>query len=210
MPGMNPDHLQHAWQSQSPRFRVTIDAEILLREVQRNHRSFLRTVFWRDVRELGVAAILVPVWIYLGLRSSLPWTWYLMVPAMFWIVGYLTVDRQRHRRRAAGATSPIREHVQDSLAEIEHQIGLLRSIGWWYLLPLSLPMVALFVQLGWEVRASGWMAVGVTAGLIGVAALVLAYVYRINQQAIQNCLLPRRMELERLLQSLDEEAGVES
>ena len=36
--------------------RQLIDAELLLKEVQRDERAFAATIFWRDVREVGVAS----------------------------------------------------------------------------------------------------------------------------------------------------------
>ncbi len=44
-----------------PARKVTINADVLLNEVRRNQQNFRRMIFWRDVREVGVAALLVPV-----------------------------------------------------------------------------------------------------------------------------------------------------
>ena len=94
---MDPDDFKRAWQTQSSQTRLTIDAELLLKEVEHNQRHFDATIFWRDVREVGTSLLMVPVWIYLGATLSLPWTWYLSVPAMLWVAGYMLADRMRHR-----------------------------------------------------------------------------------------------------------------
>ena len=52
---MNFEELQEAWQSQDTSAKVTIRADALLKEVRRKQRQFRATIFWRDVRELGVA-----------------------------------------------------------------------------------------------------------------------------------------------------------
>ena len=39
---MNPDDFKQAWQAQSSQTRLTIDAELLLKEVRRNQRRFRR------------------------------------------------------------------------------------------------------------------------------------------------------------------------
>ena len=58
---MDPDNLQQAWQAQSSQTRVTIDADLLLKEVQRNQRDFRATIFRRDVIEVGVGLLMLPV-----------------------------------------------------------------------------------------------------------------------------------------------------
>jgi hypothetical protein len=44
---MNPDTYQQAWQAQSSRTRVTVDAERLLKEVQRSQAQFQATIYSR-------------------------------------------------------------------------------------------------------------------------------------------------------------------
>src|SRR3954452_11689329 len=93
---LDPDKYQQAWQAQSSQTHVTIDAELLLKEVQRNQRDFGATIFRRDFLEVGVGLLLLGYWFYKGLTTSLPWTWWLTVPAIIWVVGFFLVDRRRH------------------------------------------------------------------------------------------------------------------
>jgi len=44
---MNPDNFQQVWQTQTSQTRLTIDAELLLKEVRRNQQYFAATIFWR-------------------------------------------------------------------------------------------------------------------------------------------------------------------
>ena len=202
---MNPDNFQQAWQTQSSPTRLTIDAELLLKEVRRNERQFTATIFWRDVREVGTALLSVPLWIYLGVKLSLPWTWYLTVPALVWIAGFMLADRMRHKRQPPASGEPLRQRVESSLAQVEHQIWLLRNVFWWYLLPLALPILAFFGQIAWQVRSSGWLAALVVALVVLVGVVVFGAVYRLNQDGVRSELEPRRQELEALLASLKDE-----
>jgi hypothetical protein len=201
---MNPDDFKQAWQTQS-QTRLTIDAELLLKEVQRNQRSFTAMIFWRDVREVGTALLMVPLWFYLGVKLSLPWTWYLTVPVLVWIAGFMLADRMHHKRQPPEPGEPLRQRVESSLAQVEHQIWLLRNVLWWYLLPLTLSMLAFVGQVAWQRRAGGWGAALVMAGVAGVAMIVFAGVYWLNQYAVRSGLEPRRQELETLLASLKDE-----
>jgi hypothetical protein len=184
---------------------MAIDAELLLKEVRRNQQYFTAMIFWRDVREVGTALLLVPLWLYMGVKLSLPWTWYLTVPVLVWVAGYMLADRMRHRRQPPEPGEPLRQRVQSSLAQVEHQIWLLRNIVWWYLLPLTLPILAFFGQVAWNVRSGGLLTAFAMAGLVGIVVIVLAGAYRLNQNAVRTELVPRRQELEALLMSLKDE-----
>jgi hypothetical protein len=207
---MDPDNFKQAWQTQASQSCLTIDVEPLLKEVRRNQRYFAAIIFWRDVREVGMSLLLVPLFIYLGVKLSLPWTWYLTVPALVWFAGFMFADRMRHRRQPPEPGEPLRQHVESSLAQVEHQIWLLRNVFWWGLLPAGLSVVALFGQVAWLTRSGGWPMALVIAGLAAVAVSILAYLYSLNQNAVHSELEPRREELEALLLSLNDETAAAS
>jgi hypothetical protein len=200
---MSPDPLQQAWQAQAAPARLTLDADRLLAEVRRNHRALDAVIFWRDVREVGVSVLLIPVWILMGVCLALPFTWYLTVPVLVWIAGFLLMDRLRHRPPPAAAAEPIVQCLRTSLAEVEHQIRLLGSVLWWYLLP---PGVSTFLFLGdvaWRTGGGRWAAVPL-AGAVALVGLVFLGIYRLNQAAVRAELEPRRQELLTLLADLQE------
>ena len=57
---MNFEDFQKSWQSQDAAKQVSINTDALLNEVRRDQLCFRRMIFWRDVREIGIAALLVP------------------------------------------------------------------------------------------------------------------------------------------------------
>src|SRR5262245_38049122 len=93
---MGPDKFQQAWQAHSAETRVTVAADLVAQQVLRNQQDFGATILRRDVLEVAVGLLLLPVWFYFGLKWPLPWTWWLTVPAILWVVGYFLVDRRRH------------------------------------------------------------------------------------------------------------------
>jgi hypothetical protein len=206
---VSPDDFQQAWKAQTSQTRLTIDADLLVKEVRRNQRYFTAIIFWRDIREVGIALLLVPLWSFMGGWLSLPWTWYLVVPVLLWVAGYLLVDRMRHKRRPPEPGEPLRLHVENSLAEVEHQIRLLRNIFWWYLLPLALAILAFFGQVAWQLRSGGPAVAAIVSLIVIVALMITAGVYRLNQDAVRSELEPRRQELLALLVSLKDEAHAE-
>jgi hypothetical protein len=202
---MDPDNFQQAWQTQTSQTRLTRDTELLLEEVRRKQQCFTTAIFWRDVREVGTCLLLVPLWLYLGIKHASPWTWYLTVPALLWIAGYMLADRMRHKRQSPEPGEPLRRHVESSLAQVEHQIGLLRQVFWWYLLPLALSILAFFGQVAWQERSGGWWTALAVSEVVALGVIVLAVVYWLNQYAVRSDLEPRRRELETLLMSLEDE-----
>lgn len=179
-----------------------MDAELLLSEVRRNERSLRAVLFWRDVREVGISLLLVPVWLGMGAALAMPWTWYLTVPALLWIAIFMLVDRWRHRRQVPAPGDPLSQCVECSLAQVAHQIWLLRNVVWWYLLPIGLAILAFFAQTAWQAPAGrGWP--GLTfATLAALVIIVFAAIYRLNQYAVRAELEPRQQELTALLASL--------
>jgi hypothetical protein len=175
-----------------------------LEELRRDQRQLAATIFWRDVREVGTCLLMLPLWVYLGVKLSLPWAWYLTVPALLWVAGYMLADRIRHRRRPPESSEPLRRHVESSLAQVRHQIRLLRNVFWWYLLPLALPLLAFLGQVTWRERSGGWLTALCLSVAVALVAVVVAGIHLLNQYAAGAELEPRRRELEAMLMSLDE------
>jgi hypothetical protein len=145
------------------------------------------------------------LWLYLGVKGSLPWTWYLVVPTMLGIAGYMLADRVRHKRRPPGPGEPLRQCVQSSLAQVEHQIWLLRNVLWWYLMPLAVSALPFISQVAWQVRSGGWWTALSLSMVVAMFVIVLAVIYWLNQYSVRSELEPRRRELAALLMSLEDE-----
>jgi CubicO group peptidase (beta-lactamase class C family) len=207
---VEPDKFQQAWQAQTSATRVTADADLLLQEVRRNQRNFAAGIYSRDVREIVVGLVMIPVWIYLGVMGSLPWTWWLTVPALVWMIGFVLVYRKRYVPKPSEPDAPLIACVKNSLTEVEAQIWLLRNVFWWYLLPPSLSISAFFIQAALSLRAGGWLAV--VSDLVMLEfflAVVYGGIYFLNQYAVRRQLEPRREELLSLLVSLGDEGAEE-
>jgi hypothetical protein len=209
-PDQGPDKYQQAWRAQSTQTRITIDADSLLEAVQRSQRNFRAIIFWRDFREVVIALLLIPVWFYLGDKNSPYWTWYLTVPVLIWIAGFMLVYRLRHPQEPSEPNESLRECVKNLLTHVEDQIWLLRNVFWWYLLPPGLSISAFFLHVAWRgaVMTNDWAA-GVVAAALMIAFVVTIYgfIYYLNQRAVDSHLEPQRQELGALLASLEDETA---
>lgn len=202
---MNLDKYQQAWKADSAQMQVSVDTDLLAKEVQHSHENFQSTIFWRDVREAGISLFLIPIWLVIGYTMSLSWTWYLGIPAFIFVAGFILLDRKRNPQRASEPGEPLVFYVNESLTQVEHQIRLLRNVFWWYLLPFGLPCMAFFLDTAWA-TSSDWLEFVLFGGFLNLFLVVMYWgVYRLNQSAVRGHLEPRRQDLVKLVQSLESE-----
>ena len=202
---MSLDAFQQAWKSDASSLNVSIDFESLAARVRRSEDRFRTTVFWRDVREIGASLAMIPIWCMVGFGLSLPWSWWLGIPASIWIAGFMWMDRIRHPRIASDPGEALSFYAQESLTQVDHQIWLLRNVFWWYLLPLGIPVCVFFVHVAWNATETWWgfLLFIVPSNLILV--IIYRWIYRINQAAVRTDLMPRRQHLQRIVATLQEE-----
>ncbi|MEZ6034926.1 MAG: hypothetical protein R3C17_17680 [Planctomycetaceae bacterium] len=202
---MSPDKYQQAWKAEASQVKVTFDANLLSKEVWKSRENFRSLIFWRDVREVGTSLVMIPVWFVMGNFIPVPWTWWLSVPAFFWIAGFILVDRKRHPQAPSGPGEPLLFYVNESLTQIEHQIWLLRNVFWWYELPPSVSMMAFFLHVAWNSSSTWWEFVLVAGGCGLFLFVIYGFIYWINQSVVRNQLEPRRQHLMKLVANLEGE-----
>ena len=198
---MSFDDLQSKWQSHDHGTRLNLDADLLLTEVRRNHRELESSLFQRDLVEVVAAAIVTGVFGYIAVLRN-EWSLYLCSFGGLFVGVFLIVDRWvQHRRRPASDDS-LQTCIQASLVQVNHQIWLLKNIIWWYLMPLSIGVVAFLGSIAWKERDAGLRHhIGLFI-FAGVCVLIFWGVYWLNQKAAKKTFEPRRDELESLLASL--------
>ena len=199
---MNIEDLQKVWQSQDAGAKVTINVDLVLKEVRRNQQQFRTTIYSRDVREVGVCALMTALFLGWGLRWHW-WSLYLLSFCCFFVGAFFLVDRLLQRRKQPVRNDPLQACIQDSLLQVNHQIWLLKNIFWWYLLPILIGLGAFSTQTLWAQRTAGPASM-IASGAIFIFTYGLTYgfVYWLNQRAVRVQLAPRRQELEALLASL--------
>ena len=101
---MNLDELREAWKSQEGDPRSGFDASEILQKVREKQRKFNRSIFWRDVREVGAALLVAAVFFFYGTLSwpgGRLWTWNLAAAMMIGVGAFMVIDRIRQRRWGA-------------------------------------------------------------------------------------------------------------
>jgi hypothetical protein len=198
---MSFDDLQKAWQSQNPTAQVTIQADLLLKEVRRNQRQFQATIFWRDVREVGVAFLLALYFSRHGWQHH-NWTDYLSAVACAGVGIFMVVDRVLQRKKRPVYNDSLKGCLEASLAQLDHQIWLLKNVLWWYMSPLMVTGAISMIYSACYMRHFGPAAI--VGEIIAVLIVVAIFwgVYWVNQLTVRKHLEPRRQELEALAVSV--------
>jgi len=199
---MSFEDLQRAWQAQDTEHPISIRPDLLLKEVRRNQRYFWITIFWRDVRELGVAILLTAYFAW-DARAHHNWAHYLSALACAGVGAFMVVDRLLQRSVRPAPTDSLKQCIEASLAQVKHQIWLLRNVFWWYLLPLLVASVISIVHSHAHARNTDGAVIGLALALL-LTGWITRWVYRLNQAAVQKRLEPRREELEALLAALEQ------
>jgi len=198
---MNFEELQKTWQTHDAGPKVTIDADALLKEVRRNQQQFWATIFWRDVREVGIAALLAPLFAYWGWKGQ--WASYLCAFGCFVVGADMVLDRFQQRKKTQDVHSSLKDCAATSLAEVSHQIWLLKNVLWWYLLPLYVPIMVLFGSAAWGMPGPVAAKILFLLILTGFVTVLYGGIYWLNQFAVNKNLEPRREELEKLIDQIE-------
>ena len=202
---MSLDKYQQAWKAEASQVQVTFDTDALSKHVQQSHEAFRSMIFRRHVGVGGASLSLIPVCVAMGIVRALPWTWYLSVPLLLWIAGFMLVTLRHYSQRQIEPGEPLLFCAKESLAQVEHQIWLMQSSFYWNLLPTVVCVMAYFIHESWEMTHS-WCGFIIVA-VIPLVFLILVYrwIYRMNQLAVRKELEPRRSDLRKLIASLENE-----
>jgi len=198
---MNDDELKKLWQQQ-PLREPAPSAEHLISAMQSKTTQFRRVLLSRDIGELAACAFLVIVFgiYYFTLsHTRMSRAGDLIVIGSSIFIAWKLVHACRSNPPALPGVTIV-ESLRAELNAVRTQSQLLRSVLWWYLLPLEVG-VLVFV---WGMSLNNLVFYLVFK--IGFTLFSLALdvrIYRLNQRAVSKQLLPLETQLESLLHSAE-------
>lgn len=201
---MNLEDVQWQWQSHKHGSLASIDTEGIFAELRRKQTAMEIALLRRDYVEVGVGLLMAAFCAF----GAIHWEqrmWLVTSLCCLFVAMFLGVDRVIQRRRRPEYDAPLLLCLEGSLDAVRHQIWLLRNVMWWYLLPLAIGIVAFVASLQENQPARG---VAENVGLIATimaCMLVFMGVYRANQRAVEQVLIPRWQELQKLKSSLEQD-----
>jgi hypothetical protein len=151
------DELRKLWCGQPLRAEAT--GEELLALVQKRMWHFDRMIAVRNTVESIAAGLVAASFGWLGLRAHDPLMkvgFFIVAAGAAWIIYYLV--RYGNISVSADPSQSLADYRHALAERYDHQIRLLKTAKYWYLLPiyvgLLITSVALFLQQGW--RTAGW------------------------------------------------------
>ncbi len=195
------------WQRDAAASKLTIDSDMLIREVKRSKEAFESTIFWRDFREVAVSIVMVGVFLYGAFKSRdniwIAGSLAVVAISMLFVAAFFIVDRRLQKKKDPRHTDPLLACIESSLTQINHQIWLLKNVFWWYLLPPGAGIFLFFFVVAWnlfKVLPAG-SVLPIFGAVLLFVALIFWGVYWLNQYAVRKGLIPRKEELEAMLKN---------
>ncbi len=194
---MNDQELKQLWQQQVLAPPAKVPDEQLVQAMKQKMAQFGRTIFWRDVREVAACLLLIVLFLpdYFKSTSWLSKAGCLVVVVSAIFIGFRLVYSKR-RDDPRLTTNSLRDYLQDERRKLENQIHLLRTVLWWYILPLYIG--AVMVTVGGAGPLTGKIL------FAGMYAVICAGIWWLNQYAVKKTLLPLKEELDQTLQEIPE------
>jgi hypothetical protein len=193
---MNDDELKKLWQQQ-PLRNPDPSAAQLVPAMQNKTTQLRRALLARDVREILACVIIGVIFGIYFFTHRAPIT---RLGALLTVAGAIFIAcKILYARRTTPAAKPdatVVESLRAELHSVRTQSQLLRSVGWWYLLPLTLG--SLVFVWGMPFNGLGFKL----AFTLGTVALDV-FIYWLNQWARSKQLLPVESQLQSLLHSAE-------
>ena len=204
---MNEDELKRLWQKQPVPAEAAAPKMETIKLMKTKMQKLDRTLFWRDARELIACAVII-LWFGADFCSGLlghsqhPGQHLrhahsalrlsgdvVLVLSAVWIGVKLLAARRTNR--AFLHPSSVRDFLGGELDKVNRQIRLLRTVLWWYLLPLFCGVTLVIIGTNPDLEED--------ALVIGLMAATFGVIYWANLYAVKKTLLPVKAELEQAL-----------
>lgn len=197
---MNDQELKDLWRRQKLEAASPVDPRTQIEAMRKKMSQLRRALHARNFRELAVCALVIIIFSVYFVIIPYPVTRIgdlIVIGGALFIAWKLLECRKRAPRPDAGA--PVAHWLKHERDRVHHEAELLRTVHWWYLLPIWLGANVFY--WGFPNRPFA-ERIAYTA----VTALAFAGIYWLNQAARRKQLLPVEAELEALLQK-ESQAG---
>jgi len=191
---MNDQELKDLWQKQKLDAAPPVDARAQIETMRTKMSELHATLNARNVGELAACAFVIIVFsVYFFIfRYPLARIGDLIVIGGCLLASWKFIETRRRAPRP-DAAAPMAHWLKQERERVHHEAELLRTVLWWYILPIGLGTNVFF----WGLPN---LPLAADIGFTGVATLMYVWIYRRNQTARRKKLLPVQDELEALLQ----------
>ncbi len=197
---MNDKDLQDLWNSPSPNDPFIIQQEKLIQQMKTRMKKFDKDIKRRNIREYTTAVIVFIAFTFFGVIAFYQNNYLLTLACTIISLGcvfivYKLFTAQVHISAKAVYTMSNKDYLYYELEKVNEQIKLLKSVFWWYLLPILIGCILFFVASTFTTKA---LCMHI------IFALIITYaIYYANQRTLETDLVPLKKDLEEQLANLE-------
>jgi hypothetical protein len=191
---MNDEELKRLWCEQKLDAPAKLSPHDQIKSMRKKMKSLDRVLLRRDAVEIGLGTVLILLFGWSSLKIPL------LVPRIgivITIAGLALIIWKRIRVRRVSpestADAPTMQWLRHELEKVTTECELLRTLAWWYLLPLWIGLTVFYWGLDTQLSSR------IVYWAVSTGAFV--FTWKLNQSALRKHWLPLKEELEPLLQS---------
>lgn len=211
---MQFEDMKTFWDEQNSELLFAIDKTALQKQIEGDTRKTYRRIFIRDTTEVGACFLLAGIYGYKAisvlLESGSHWIetsrYIISIALALFVASTFIIGRRRQTKKEAQFDNTILGELNRMLSQTGYQVWLLKSVFWWYLLPLGTAAL-LTIQLQFDIInfvISSKEPIEATPfwGYAIMIGIMYSLIYWLNQRAIRKQLLPQQKAYESLKQKL--------
>ncbi|NMP17065.1 hypothetical protein [Thalassotalea sp. Y01] len=196
---MKLDDLKKDWQ-QTITASVPDNLDEVITMLEKETKKMDKEVKRRDILEISIAVLLIPVWVY-GLFNSVSTMQTIGLCIAILSCVYIPYKLVSAKQITPQKNSSIRDFLLTEKQKVKQQKQLLESIVWWYIAPLT--SAILLITLGATVNESGFVQINTHLFFYyGCVVLLVVGVYFLNKRAAKKKFGPLLENIEQRLAEL--------
>jgi len=197
---MKLDDLKQDWQQTLSSAPTTDNLKEVIKVLEKETTKIDNEIKRRDILEISIAILLIPVWIY-GLFNSvslMQTTGYIIAIVSCCYIPYRLV---KAKRITISTDKSIKAFLETEKQKTQQQKQLLESIVWWYIAPLTISIV--LITLGATVNGTGMPQLNsILTSYYGFLLLLIVGIYLLNKRAAKKKFAPLLKQIEQRLAEL--------
>lgn len=211
---MLEQELKNIWKSSSQVEQIKFDLSRLVIDLDSKMKRIEKVIRGRDLREIGAALIVVPLFGYLAYEVPYPIARVAAILTVIWAFYVIYKFRSVQKKRIKEDLSlSFRQQLENQKSNMMDQHRLLDTVLYWYVLPPYILNMAFVWGLGYpfDLEWSGSLIdhlpmsmtdkISLTIGL----AIFNAFVVWLNKRAVRKTLNPLIADIERVQEQLEKE-----
>jgi len=181
---MKLDDLKAGWKTEVTQVNETMDITQIIQSLEKETKKFDKHVKRRDILEISIALLLIPVWVWkLFYSASVIQSVGLLIAIVACV--FIPYKLVKAKQVVTAKDNSILANLLVEKNKLENQKNLLESIAIWYISPLMVAIV--LITAGARVNEAGLPLISETLVIYyGFCALLVVGVYLLNKRAAAN------------------------